>query len=190
MNALADILPLIAFFVLYKLKGIYVATAAAVVLSVLGAAFKFRSQGKLDPLPLFGVALMVIFGGLTLYFQDPRFLIWKPTLAYTATAVFFAWSCLPGRTPLVQRMFQSAMHLRPLQWRNATLAYVVFFVFKAIVNLIVAYSFSFDTWVMYKVWGTIVLSFGFMLGHAWYYSSRQHFPPTPVQESVTSTPAS
>lgn len=177
MSVWADILPLLVFFALYKAKGIYVATAAAVVLSILGAGYKYRLQGKIDALPLFGVGLMVVFGGLTLYFRDPRFLVWKPTLAYAATAIFFAYSCLPGRVPLVQRMFQSAMTLTPQQWRNGTLAYVGFFVFKAILNLVVAYSFTFDTWVMYKVWGTIVLSFGFMLGHAWYYSARQLVVP-------------
>ena len=173
MNLWADILPLVAFFALYRLQGIYAATLGAIVLSVAAAIYKYRTQGKLEPLPLLGMGLMIVLGGLTVYLKDPRFLLWKPTLAYLATAIFFAASCRSGGTPVAQQIFQGALLLTPRLWRQATLAYVAFFVAMACLNLIVAYSVSLDTWVKFKVFGTLGLMFAFVLGHARYYGSKQ-----------------
>ena len=169
----ADVLPLLVFFWCSKKYDIYVATLSAIVFSVLGTLYKYKKHGKVDSLPLFGTALMVVFGGLTVYFKNPQFLFWKPTLAYAATAAFFAYSCRDGQQPLVERLFQSSLQLNQQQWRNATWAYVGFFIFKAILNLLVAYNFSLEFWVRYKVFGTIILSLGFMVGHAMWLQGRQ-----------------
>jgi intracellular septation protein len=65
------------------------------------------------------------------------------------------------------------MQLSEAQWRNATWSYVGFFVFKSILNLLVAYNFTLEQWVKYKVFGTIILSLTFMMGHAMWLQSRQ-----------------
>jgi len=169
----ADVLPLLVFFWCYKKYDLYVATLSAIVLSVLGTAYKYKKHGRVDSLPLFGTALMVVFGGLTVYFKNPQFLFWKPTLAYLATAAFFAYSCRVGQEPIVKRLFADSMQLSEAQWRNATWSYVGFFVFKSILNLLVAYNFTLEQWVKYKVFGTIILSLTFMMGHAMWLQSRQ-----------------
>lgn len=168
-----DVLPLILFFVFYKLQGIYAATGAAIIMGILSSTYKYRKEGRLDPLPLFTLGLIVILGGLTIYLKDPRFLIWKPTVAYTATALFFALSCRAGQVPMLQRMLQSSLRLGEVQWRNATLAYVAYFLLAAILNLVVGYNVSLDLWVKYKVFGTIAMSMIFMVGHAYWLSGRQ-----------------
>ena len=168
-----DVLPLILFFLFYKFKGIYAATAAAIVMGVLGTAYRFRKEGKVEPLPLFTLALIVVLGGLTIYLKDPKFLIWKPTVAYAATAIFFAFTCRAGQIPMYKRIFQSSMRLSEVQWRNATLALAGYFVFAALLNLVVGYSVSLDTWVKFKVFGTMILSSTFMIGHAMWLNGRQ-----------------
>lgn len=194
MNLWADILPLIAFFALYRLQGIYVATLGAIILSIVAAIYKYRTHGKLEPLPLLGMGLMIVLGGLTVYLQDPRFLLWKPTLAYLATAIFFAASCRSGATPVAQQILQATIRLTPRLWRQATWAYVAFFVTMACLNLVVAYTVSLDTWVKFKVFGTLALMVLFVLAHARYYSSKRPAalcsdPPHPSLPDLGMTPS-
>jgi len=168
-----DVLPLILFFLAYKLKGIFAATAVAIVSGVIGSVYKYRRDGFIDPLATFTLVLIVILGGLTLALKDPRFLIWKPTVAYAATALFFASSCRAGRVPLYQRMFKETLRLTEAQYRNATLGLAGYFLFAGTLNLIVGYSVSLDTWVKFKVFGTMILSFGFMFLQVTWYSKHQ-----------------
>lgn len=176
---LTDVLPLLLFFLFYKLKGIYAATGVAIVSGILGTAYRYRTHGKVEPLPLFTLVLIIVLGGLTIYLKDPRFLIWKPTVAYLATALFFGFTCRSGQVPMFRQVCEKAgaeMRLSDAQWRNATLAYVGFFLFAGILNLVVASLVSLDTWVKFKVFGTMALSFTFMLSHGAWLSKRQ-LPP-------------
>lgn len=168
-----DVLPLLLFFGFYKWKGIYAATGSAIAAGILGAIYRYRKEGKIEPLPLFTLVLIVVLGGLTIYLKDPRFLIWKPTVAYTATALFFAISCRTGQTPMLERLLGSSLKLAPAQWRSGTWAYVGYFFFAAVLNLVVGYSVNLDLWVKYKVFGTIVLSMTFMVGHTMWLSGKQ-----------------
>lgn len=168
-----DVLPLLLFFGFYKWKGIYAATGSAIAAGIFGAIYRYRKEGKIEPLPLFTLVLIVVLGGLTIYLKDPRFLIWKPTVAYTATALFFAISCRAGQTPMLERLLGSSLKLAPAQWRSGTWAYVGYFFFAAVLNLVVGYSVNLDLWVKYKVFGTIVLSMTFMVGHTMWLSGKQ-----------------
>lgn len=168
----ADFLPLVAFFVCYKFYGVYSATALLIVLTLLTTAQKFRRERKIDPLPLFGLVLLVVLGGLTVYLKDPRFLMWKPTIAYLAMAAFFALSCR-SQQPMLQRMLESQLRLSPSQWKSATLVWSAFFTVAAGLNLVVAYNFSLDLWIRYKVFGTMVLTLGFILAHTAWLKDRQ-----------------
>lgn len=168
-----DVLPLILFFLAYKLKGIFAATAVAIVTGVIGSIYKYRRDGFIDPLATFTLVLIVVLGGLTLALKDPRFLIWKPTVAYAATALFFASSCRAGRIPLYKRMFKETLRLSETQYINATLGLAGYFLFAGALNLIVGYSVSLDTWVKFKVFGTMVLSFSFMFLQVAWYSKHQ-----------------
>lgn len=170
-----DVLPLLLFFFFYKWQGIYAATGSAIVAGLLSALYRYRKERHVEPLTLFTLALICILGGLTIYLQDPRFLIWKPTIAYLATAFFFALSCRQSQTPLLERLLGSSLRLSPQQWRSGTWAYVIYFCLAAIANIIIGYSVSLDLWVKYKVFGTIILSMAFMLGHT-LWISRQQLP--------------
>jgi intracellular septation protein len=168
-----DVLPLLLFFGFYKWKGIYAATGSAIAAGIFGAIYRYRKEGKLEPMPLFTLALIVILGGLTIYLKDPRFLIWKVSISYTAMALFFVNSCRAGQTPMLKNILGSAMTLPDERWRSGTWAYVGYFLFAATLNLVVANLVSLDTWVKYKVFGTIVLSMGFMVSHTMWLSGKQ-----------------
>ena len=168
-----DVLPLLLFFGFYKWKGIYAATGSAIVAGIFGAIYRYRKEGKIEPLPLFTLVLICVLGGLTIYLKDVRFLIFKPTIAYTATALFFALSNRRGQTPMLERLLGTSLRLTPEQWRSGTWAYVGYFFLAAILNLIVGFSVSVDLWVKYKVFGTIALSMTFMIGHTMWLSGKQ-----------------
>jgi len=168
-----DVLPLLLFFTFYKWKGIYAATGSAIVAGIFGAIYRYRKEGKIEPMPLFTLVLIIVLGGLTIYLKDPRFLIWKVSIAYTATAIFFATTCRAGQTPMLKNILGSAMNLPEERWRSGTWAYVGYFLFAASLNLVVANLVDLDTWVKYKVFGTIVLSMTFMVGHSMWLSGKQ-----------------
>jgi intracellular septation protein len=168
-----DVLPLLLFFGFYKWKGIYVATGSAIAAGIFSAAYRYRKEGRIEPLPLFTLVLIIVLGSLTIYFKDPRILIWKVSIAYVATAVFFASSCRKGKTPMLKSILGSSMQLPEERWRSGTWTYCAYFLFAAALNLVVASLVSLDTWVKYKVFGTIALSMTFMLSHTMWLSGKQ-----------------
>lgn len=173
VDVLTDFLPLLVFFGLYLKFGIYVATRGLIVLTVLGAGLKWVRHRRLDPLPLFTTAAVVIGGGLTLYFHDPRFLIWKPTLLYLAMAAFFVWTTTGDREPLLRKVLGSSMRLSNADWKSATRTYAGFFVFAAVLNLAVGFGFGLDIWVRFKVFGFTALMMLFSVAHTLYLNGRQ-----------------
>lgn len=107
-----DVLPLLLFFGFYKWKGIYAATGSAIVAGILAPpiAIAKRAGSSRSGCTL---VLIIVLGGLTIYLKDPRFLIWKPTVAYSATALFFALSCRSGQTPMLERLLGSSAEAGP-----------------------------------------------------------------------------
>ena len=82
MKLLVDFFPLILFFVAFKLKGIFVATAVAIAATVLQLLYVWRKHGKVEPMHWASLMIIVVFGGATLWSEDPIFIKWKPTVLY------------------------------------------------------------------------------------------------------------
>lgn len=173
MSIWVDVLPLVAFFVLYRQYDIFVATIALAVLSVLGTVIKYRQNGRIDTLPLVTVILVVVFGGLTVYFHNDFFLKAKVSLAYLVMASVFAWSTRAGQEPLLEKLLAESMRLPRSDWVSATRTYALFFLALSLLNVGVAYAFDLDTWVKFKVFGTLTCTLLFMGLHTWYLSRRQ-----------------
>ena len=111
---------------------------------------------------------LLIAGALTLYFRNPYFLFWKPTVFYWVVAVVFLGSFWIGEQPLVQRFFGlvEGMPLERItrtQWNKLNVVWVIFFIVVGCLNIYVAYNYSEATWVKFKVFGLMALTFVFML---------------------------
>jgi intracellular septation protein len=168
MKFLVDFFPILLFFIAYKTSGIYVATAVAMLAALLQTGWHWFRHGKAETLHLVTLGLLLVFGGMTLAFQDPVFIKWKPTLVNWLFALAFVLSPFFGRRFLIERMMGHAIKLPHEVWQRLNLAWAVFFVFMGALNLYVAYNYDEATWVNFKLFGLMGLTFVFIIGQSFY----------------------
>ncbi len=155
MQILADYFPLILFFLAFKWQGIMVATAVAIVASVCQIVW-FKWKGKVSVVHWLSFGIIVVFGGATLLLQDEVFIKWKPTVLYGAFCVVLAGGKLLFGKDLLAYVLKDLV-LPPAVWTRVTWSWIAFFATMGILNWYVAFHFSTDTWVNFKVWGGIGL---------------------------------
>lgn len=154
--------PLVLFFVLNKTQGIVPATGGFLVAALIAFPFAWRLERKL-PMMLFLSTLAIgIFGGLTWYLKDDFFIKIKPTVFSLGVAAFLMVGLANGKLFLVE-LFGSSLRLTEEGWRTLTVRYALFFVAIAALNELVWRSFSVDTWVTFKVFGILPLTFVFIM---------------------------
>ena len=135
---------------------IYAATAALMAALVVQCLL-LRALGQLNRTHIAALALVWLFGGMTLLLQNPVFIKWKPTILYWGMALAFAGSFWVGRRTLVERMLtRLGVGMAAEHWRSLNLIWVGFFAVCGLLNLYVAYSFSEEFWVQFKFFGLAV----------------------------------
>ncbi|MEJ2621102.1 MAG: septation protein A [Candidatus Thiodiazotropha sp.] len=141
MKLLADFFPVILFFVAYKLYGIYIATGVAITASVVQVGYSWLRKGEVERMHLITLAILLVFGGLTLLLQDRTFIMWKPSVINWLFGLVFLGSLWIGKKPVVQRMMESAIDVPDPIWRRLNLLWGLFFVILGFLNLYVANDF-------------------------------------------------
>lgn len=138
MKFLFDLFPILLFFVVYKFYGIYAATAAAIVTTLLQVAWQWFRQRRVDKMLLVTMALIVVLGGATLLLHDRAFVMWKPTAIYWLFAAVFIGSQFVGEKPLVERMMAHVVEAPNQVWKRLNLLWGGFFILLGFANLYVA----------------------------------------------------
>ncbi|HRH14904.1 MAG TPA: septation protein A [Azonexus sp.] len=189
MKLLFDLFPVILFFATFKYYGSDPEGAAALVGSLLGSAVLDVKQapillatvvvivatmaqiawvhfrhGKVDKMLWVSLALVTVFGGLTLIFQDETFIKWKPTILYWVFAASMIFAALVLKKNPIKAMLGEQLTLPDPVWNKVNLSWTAFFAFMGALNLIVAFNFSTDTWVDFKLFGGMGLMLLFVLG--------------------------
>ncbi len=141
---------------------IFVGTALFMVAMVISLVLSKILMGTLPVMPLVTGFFVLVFGGLTLYLQNETFIKLKPTIVNLIFASVLLGGLAFGKS-LLAYVFDSAFKLDDAGWKKLTLRWGLFFIVLAIVNEIVWRNFSTDFWVTFKVWGTMPLSFIFMM---------------------------
>jgi len=163
MQLFLDLLPVVAFFIAYKLAGIYVATGVLIVGVLAQTAVSWIRHRKVSPMLLTSAVLVLVFGGLTLLVHDAIFIKWKPTIVDWLFAVAFLVSSFWRGQPLVQRLMGEQVQLDAGVWKRLNLLWVGFFAVCGALNLYVAFNFSESTWVNFKLFGLFGLTLVFAL---------------------------
>ena len=203
MKQLSDFLPILLFFILYKFyldlpddlilginawvplmdltpgqssDAIYLATLAAIVVTLIQVVLAAIIVKKVEKMPLITLVLLLVFGGATLALKDPAFIQWKPTAINWLFALVFLGSHVIGKKPLIQRMMGHAITIEEQRvWVQLNLAWIGFFVVSGIANMIVApeidpfgLQFSEDTWVDFKLFGLMGMTIAFVIAQAFF----------------------
>lgn len=163
MQLLFDFFPVVAFFVAFKLYGMFVATAVIIVASILQITAYWLWKRSFNRMHIASAILILVFGGITLTLRNELFIQWKPTVLYWLFAAIFLASQFFGEKPIVQRIMQEAVQLEPARWRKLNMMWVVFFSVLGAINLYVVYHFDENTWVNFKLFGLLGLTLAFVL---------------------------
>ncbi|MDR2156071.1 MAG: septation protein A [Burkholderiaceae bacterium] len=180
MKLLLDFAPLLLFFVVYKLYGIYVATAVLMAATCVQMAIMYAIDKKLTAMHKVTLALILIFGALTLVLHDERFIKWKPTVLYTAMALVLGAALWLWRKNFLRIMLGSQLPLPDPVWHRLTVAWVVYCLAMAALNGYVAAFWSTDAWAAFKLWG-FAFPVVFIIGQGFYVARY-------LQDSPSSQP--
>jgi intracellular septation protein len=147
--------PLILFFVVNGMFGIFAATGAFMIAIVASMIFSWRLRGHIPPMLWFTGAVVMVFGGLTLYLADETFIKLKPTIIYSFFAGILFFGLARGRSYLQVVMEAGFPPLLEAGWLKMARNWALFFTAAAIMNEIVWRNFSTDFWVSFKLFGFI-----------------------------------
>lgn len=191
MKLLIDFLPIVIFFMVYKMApqfieaispalngeqiqilsdmpAIIIATAVLIPATMLQILYTKITTGKVETMHLVTLALVVIMGGATVILQDKTFIQWKPSVVNWLFAVAFLGSRFIGDKTILERMMGQNLNLPVSVWQKLNYAWVAFFTFSGVVNLYVAYNFSEDIWVNFKLFGLLGLTIVFIIAQSFY----------------------
>lgn len=163
MKMLFDVFPVILFFVAFKVYDIYVATAVAIGATFAQIGWVWFRHRKVDNMLWVTLVVITVFGGATLFFRDDTFIKWKPTVLYWLFAGVLAIAALGFRKNLIRSMMQKQVTLPDAVWTRLLMSWIGFFAVMGVINIYVAYNFSLDTWVNFKMFGGIGLMLVFVL---------------------------
>lgn len=165
MQKWIDSIPALAFLGAVIWRDIYVATVVLIVSLFALVAWYGVTERRLHKLH-FGTALAaLILGGVTLAVRDPMFIKFKPTAVYLAFALILAGSHYIGDTVIMQRLGRSLLSLPDRLWQRVNLAWCLFFVLCAALNVVFALALTDEQWALVKTFGFTALMFLFMLAH-------------------------
>jgi len=152
------------------LAPILLATAVAIVASLAQIGYLLARRKKVDGMLWVSLAIIVVFGGATIYFRDDTFIKWKPTILYWCFAVALLASQLFFKKNLIRTMMEKQVSLPEPVWGKLNLAWSVFFVAMGLLNLYVAFNYTLDVWVNFKMFGTMGLMFAFIVAQSLFLS--------------------
>jgi intracellular septation protein len=166
MKFLFDLFPVILFFVVFKFFGIYPATAVAIAATFVQIGWVWFRHRKIEPMLWVSLGVIVLFGGATLYLQNETFIKWKPTVLYWLFSAALGIGALVFKKNFIRALMEKQMTLPEPVWTQVLISWIGFFVVMGILNLYVAFNYSTDTWVNFKLFGGTGLMLVFVLGQA------------------------
>lgn len=168
MQIFFDFFPIILFFVSYKLFGIYIATIVAIIASISQTVLYRLKHHRFEFVHIITLITLILLGGATIFLHNIIFIKWKPTVLYWLLALMFLTTHFIGEKNLIQRMMEGKLALPKAAWNKLSLCWILFFAIMGIANLYVVYHFTTDTWVNFKLFGTLGLTIIFVFVQSLY----------------------
>lgn len=175
MKIVLDLFPILLFFAAYKFATIYEATAVLMAATVIQSIVMYKMDGKLAAMQKASLVLILVFGSLTLFFHDDRFIKFKPTLLYSCLAIALGMAQFLLKKNLLQSMLGSQVALPAQRWHALNIAWIFYCILMAAINAYVAVYYTTEQWVDFKIWG-YVFPLTFILGTG-FYIAKHAIPP-------------
>ena len=163
MQFLTEYIPIIIFIIAYFNGGIFFATKALMVAMPIGFLMQWIVTKKINKIYLGSTLLVIVLGAATIFFKNPTFLYWKPTVLNWLIALVFLGSQFIGEEPIIKRMLKQAAVLKKNQWNKLNLMWVLFFLFSGTINIYVAYNYTEEFWVKFKLFGLLGITLIFII---------------------------
>jgi len=207
MKFLLDFFPVVLFFIAYKFfgdippqfvepinslpfvnidpnepkDGIYFATLVIILATVVQNIGHFLLFKKIEKMHIISLGILIVFGTMTLAFKDPLFIKWKVSIFNWVFALVIIGSQFIGKKPLIERMMSHAMDVPKKIWTQVNFSWGLFFTFVGLVNLYVAYSYSEEFWVDFKLFGILGMTFVFIIAQG-IYLAKHAIPEEGIDE--------
>ena len=159
---LIDIGPLAVFFIFYTRSGLQASILPFMVATVIAVLFSYILEKKIPIMPTVGAGIVLLFGGLTIYFDNDVFFKMKPTIINILFAIILYGGILINK-PLLKYLLGAALKLEEAGWKILTQRWIGFFIALAVLNEIVWRTQSTDVWVNFKVFGILPITFIFTM---------------------------
>lgn len=171
MKFLFDLFPVVLFFIILKkaddpIEGMITATAVLIAATLFQIAYNWFRHKKIEKMHVVTAVLVTIFGGATIYFKDPIYIIWKVTVVNWLFAIaFYAAHFIGTKTPLVKRMMQANISMPESVWIRLSYSWIFFFILTGVINLFVADYLDWDLvrWADFKLFGVLGLTLIFVV---------------------------
>ena len=163
LKFITDFGPLLIFFVVYSKSGknLSAAIPPLIIATIIAVLISYIVEKKIPYIPLIGGVVISIFGGLTLYFNNPVFLYMKPTIINVLFGLILAFERFFTKEPLMKKMLGKSISLSDEGWGKLTIRWVFFFFTLALLNEYVWRTQTEEFWVNFKVWGILPITFVF-----------------------------
>jgi intracellular septation protein len=170
MKFLFDLFPVILFFAAFKIWDIYIATAVAIAATFGQIAWLKLRKRRVEPMLWATLGIIVVFGGATLLLRDETFIKWKPTVLYWLFAAVLAGAMLIWKKNFIRSMLGGQLKVPDHVWTKLLWSWTGFFIVMGVLNLFIAFNFSTDLWVSFKLFGGMGLMVVFVIAQALYMS--------------------
>ena len=184
MKFLTDLFPVILFVIAYQMYDIYMATMVLMVAIVAQIALLWLTRRPIEKMHWITLVLVIAFGGLTLGLRDPQFIMWKPTVINWLFAATLLLSEFFMQRSIMRRMLDSIAIFPTHVVSRLNWAWALFLFSLGILNLYVAYNFSEETWVNFKLFGLMGLSLVFVIGQSLYLARYMQDPDNNPAETA------
>lgn len=158
MKQLLEFIPLILFFVVYKLSGIQAAAITLMIATALQLAILKFKYGAIEKQQVIMGSAVIFFGALTAYFNEVKYLQWKVTLVYAFFASVLLIAQLGFKTPLIQKLLGKELELPTDVWHKLNLGWALFFIICMLMNIYISQNYSEEIWVDFKSFGIIAMT--------------------------------
>lgn len=178
MAFLYELFPVFLFFMAFKFYGIYTATVVGIIATFVQMIGQRLWLGSFDKKQVITFFVFLLFGGMTLYFHNPIFVKWKPTIVFWVFALLLFITQHFSEKPLMQRMMEAGLEgkasVPSLVWSRINMVWAAFFIVLGSINLWVAYQCSNDAWVNFKFYGITGALFAMSIVQAIYLVKFTH----------------